>query len=310
MKAKKAFESTSAIPNCQIERILYTTDLTPGYDEALDCAIMLATTFNAKLFLCHCLDTVLTLMEDAAEKLAHITDVMERSIGDYISPTEPPKLDWHTVIAQGNAAEAIARQAAEKSVDLIVMRSRRRPRAAALLGSTAEAVCRIAPCPVLVTHPYEREWVDAENKVNIKRMLVAFDFSDNAKLALSNALMLAKHYESELHVLEVCPPGNEVVGSPIFGNPFHDSASRLDAILPENAREQFQIKSLVVSGEAYNEILKYAKENDIDLICMGAHGQSYDRYDLFGSNMDMVLRKATCPIFIARPKMIIEIDNA
>ncbi|MGH9880452.1 MAG: universal stress protein, partial [Pyrinomonadaceae bacterium] len=72
-----------------------------------------------------------------------------------------------------DVGEAITKAAAEQSADLIVMRSRRRPHRAAILGSTAESVCRTAPCPVLVTHNDEREWVEPSTKgINLRRVLV------------------------------------------------------------------------------------------------------------------------------------------
>src|SRR2546423_11428467 len=105
------------------------------------------------------------------------------------------------IVEGGDPAEAITREAAAHGVALIVMRSRRRPRAAALLGSTAEAVCRIAPCPVLVTHPQERAWVGEDvGQVNLRRILVAYDFSTDAELALSYGLSLAAQYQAEIHL--------------------------------------------------------------------------------------------------------------
>ena len=64
--------------------------------------------------------------------------------------------DWEGIVVEGDTATEVARVAAEQRTDLIVMYSRRMPRAATLLDSTAEAISRTAPCPVLITHqqPY------------------------------------------------------------------------------------------------------------------------------------------------------------
>lgn len=119
------------------------------------------------------------------------------------------------MIVEGEPAARILREAAEQHVDLIVKRSRR-PHTATLLGSTAEAVCRSAPCPVLVTHPREREWAGfTRNEIVLKRVLVACDFSSDSEEALSFALSLAQEYQAELHLLHVLvPPGlNQRPGS-------------------------------------------------------------------------------------------------
>ncbi len=86
---------------------------------------------------------------------------------------------WKGELRTGDdAGEIIAREAATYGVDLIVMRSRRRPHRAALLGSTAESVSRTSPCPVLVMHSDERDWVSGlDTRIELSRVLVAYDFS-------------------------------------------------------------------------------------------------------------------------------------
>jgi nucleotide-binding universal stress UspA family protein len=42
-------------------------------------------------------------------------------------------------------------------------------------------------------------------------------------------------------------------------------------------------------------------EQDIDLICIGAHGQEFTLGTLFGTNTDRVLRQAPCPVLVTRP---------
>ncbi|MGH9882574.1 MAG: universal stress protein, partial [Pyrinomonadaceae bacterium] len=54
-------------------------------------------------------------------------------------------------------------------------------------------------------------------------------------------------------------------------------------------------------GKAYQEVLAYAKEHEIDLICMGASGTRFVLGVLFGSNVDRVLRQAPCPVLVVRP---------
>ena len=51
----------------------------------------------------------------------------------------------------------------------------------------------------------------------------------------------------------------------------------------------------------HREIVSYAVEHNIDLICIGAHGQGFRSGAVVGSNTDRVLRTAPCPVFVARP---------
>ena len=59
--------------------------------------------------------------------------------------------DWEGIVVEGEQPQRLVRVAAKQRIDLIVMYSRRIPRAATLLDSTAEAISRTAPCPVLIT---------------------------------------------------------------------------------------------------------------------------------------------------------------
>ena len=217
-------------------------------------------------------------------------------------------LDWEGVVGQDeDPGRAISDQAAEHKVDLIVMRSRRRPHRAALLGSTAESVSRTAPCAVLVTHADEREWVGAATReIALKKVLVAYDFSDYSELALNSGLSFAQEYQSELHLLHVLPrytlDETEIAWYPI-GNegPYHQAARRLQKAVPAEAHLWCPIKHSVSEGQPYREILNYAERNQIDLICIGAHGAGFGMLTLFGSNVDRVLRQAPCPVLVARP---------
>ena len=59
---------------------------------------------------------------------------------------------------------------------------------------------------------------------------------------------------------------------------------------------------MVSEGQPYREIIHYAEENEIDLVCIGAQGAGFGILALFGSNVDRVLRQAPCPVLVARPR--------
>ena len=128
----------------RIERILCPTDLSPEADEALRYALALARAYEASLTILHCArpGSEAGLADGAAKRL------FEQSLSKRLDPVEPLAFEWEGVVIEDeDAGAAITREAAERGADLIVMRSRRRPHRAALLGSTAESVCRTAGCP-------------------------------------------------------------------------------------------------------------------------------------------------------------------
>lgn len=290
----------------KIECILCPTDLSPDSDEALRYAIALSRAYNAELLLLHC-----DLGGDGpAKQGAHdqaiqaITDALKKHSGS----VDLAGLDWKSlVVSCDDIGAAISREAARYGIDLIVMRSRRRPHRAALLGSTAESVSRTAPCPVLVMHTDERDWVTgSDTRIELKRVLVAHDFSDYSELALNYALSLAQEYQSELHLLHVLPPftldESEISWYPLGREgAYHKAARRLQKAAPAEAHLWCDIKHAVSEGQPYREILSYAEKHEIDLICLGAHGAGFGMRTLFGSNVDRVLRQAPCPVLVTRP---------
>jgi nucleotide-binding universal stress UspA family protein len=141
-------------------------------------------------------------------------------------------------------------------------------------------------------------------EIDLQKVLVASDFSIDSELALQFALSFAQEYQTELHLLHVLP----VALAPVVANlppevesEFQRAARLLQQSVPDEARLWCKVLQAVKTGQPYREILSYAEENRIDLICMGVHGAGFAMRALFGSNTDRVLRQAPCPVLIARP---------
>ena len=82
---------------------------------------------------------------------------------------------------------------------------------------------------------------------------------------------------------------------------FQRASRQMQQSVPNEAHLWCKVKHAVRQGHPYREILNYAEENEIDLICLGVHGAGFTMRALFGSNADRVLRQAPCPVLIARP---------
>src|SRR4030095_3481315 len=103
-------------------------------------------------------------------------------------------------------------------------------------------------------HSDERDWVTTvDARIELKRVLVAYDFSDFSELALNYALSLAQECQSELHLLHVLPsfaldqseiswypPGRE--------GTYHQAARRLQRAVPAEAHLWCDIKHSVREG--------------------------------------------------------------
>lgn len=293
-----------------IQRVLCPTDLTLESEEALRYAVALASAYRAKLFLLYCNEGNPAAFGKEGSPVARDPECLfTASLAPHLGLNSFHDFDWQGLVREDvkNVGEAIVSEAGKHQIDLIVMRSRRRPRAAALLGSTAETVCRTAPCPVLVTHPLEREWVGfSTGEIDLHRVLVAHDFSRDAELALNYGLSLAQEYQAELNLLHVLPTAERqepelAWSASSTGNAYTFVTHKLQQTIPKEAFLWCNCVNAVLCGKAADEIVAYAREREVDLICIGASGSGRILGKLFGSNVDRVLRQAPCPVLVARP---------
>jgi nucleotide-binding universal stress UspA family protein len=296
----------------KFQRILCPTDLTAESVEAMRYAVALAHSYDAELILCYCAQRPASSNggngSNGSRRKHQIQDLFADAVFRNLGLAAISEVKWEGVVVEGSEeGDGITQLAAERGVDLIVMRSRRRPTAAALLGSTAEHVCRIAPCPVLVTHPNEREFVGfSTGEIDPKRILVAYDFSKDSEEALSYALSLAEEYQADLylmHVLDGSPRDTPELewGVSVAETAYHEASRYLHKTVPAETHLWCRVVNSVRWGKPYAEILMYAEEHKIDLICMGASGAGFGVSSLFGSNVDRVLRQAPCPVLVVRP---------
>lgn len=288
----------------KLDRIVCPTDLSDDSERTIRYAVAITRASGAKLFVCYCPKTTAD-REWALDKI----QTLIRAGLTFVSGTshDSSTIPWESVMLEGSELAAmITREAESRRADLIFMRSRRRPYAAALLGSTAEGVARLAPCPVLVMHADELEWLDsATGEISLRAILVAYDFSPFSQLALQYAMELAQQYQAELHLLHVLPPPikdqPEIAWVNNTDTPYHQAARRLQETVPAETHLWSNIKHVVQYGQPYSEILTYAQDNQIHLIAMGAHGAGFGIHSLFGSNVDRVLRQAKCPLLVTHP---------
>ena len=142
--------------------------------------------------------------------------------------------------------------------------------------------------------------------MTFERILVPTDFSETAGRALEYGRDLAKVFGAALHVLNVIPdPMTQPWAGEASGIVIPDLLKTWQA---EAERRLSELKPAEVPaeratrvGHAFVEIVRYAKEHDIDLIVMGTHGRGAVAHMLLGSVAEKVVRKAPCPVLTVRP---------
>ena len=139
--------------------------------------------------------------------------------------------------------------------------------------------------------------------IAIKRVLIPTDFSETSTAAVNYGVDLAERYDASLHLVHVIeksaiPPEPEFPLGIFEGQTV--ARERLVAVLNAAQRKAFRADVAVKIGHPSLEIVRYAKEHDIDLIVMGTHGRSGVSHLLMGSVAEKVVRNAPCPVLTVR----------
>jgi len=71
-------------------------------------------------------------------------------------------------------------------------------------------------------------------------------------------------------------------------------------LLTEAERSALRARLLTRVGHPFVEVVRYAREESIDLIVMGTHGRGAVGHLLLGSVAERVVRKAPCPVLTVR----------
>lgn len=139
------------------QHILVPIDFSPDADQALEYAIELAQKLQAGLMLLHVIQlTPMTAGDMFGYSLEVYLEAMEseaqKRMQALLHRVHREGLQGEMTIVQGVPFQAIVDMAESQDIDLIVMGTHGRTGLShALMGSVAERVVRLAPCPVLVT---------------------------------------------------------------------------------------------------------------------------------------------------------------
>ena len=139
-----------------IQHILAPIDFGQASDHALTMAMQLAGVLKARLTLLHVVQNLIMPSPHTGIGLAQYLDEVEaqaqQSLSECAQRVQAAGLICETVTQLGSPFQAIIDHATEQQVDLIVMGTHGHTGLQhILLGSVAERVVRLSPCPVLVT---------------------------------------------------------------------------------------------------------------------------------------------------------------
>lgn len=143
----------------------------------------------------------------------------------------------------------------------------------------------------------------------MKKILVAFDFSEPAGRALRWAHDLGKHTGATLEVVHVHPDLYDGRGTPELGLPWPSSGQeeRYMRFLEQELKTAVtglvspldrEVPVHVVRGDPVKRVLALAEEIGADLLCVGSTGKGGVQRVLLGSVSEYLLRSSPVPVLI------------
>jgi nucleotide-binding universal stress UspA family protein len=135
----------------------------------------------------------------------------------------------------------------------------------------------------------------------LKNVVVAVDFGDATEAALTYGRNFARQFGARLHVLHVLE--NRFL-RPMSNDPLAveraTSRQLLDRLTAGDRKGLDAAAVVRTSDEPAEEIVRYAREQNIDLIVLGTHGRRGVAHLIAGSVAERVVRTAGCPVLIVK----------
>ncbi|OGP32440.1 MAG: hypothetical protein A2073_05840 [Deltaproteobacteria bacterium GWC2_42_11] len=276
-----------------IKNILVPQDGSKHSKTALEYGIFLAKRFHANLIGLHIIDIVAlegSFLHDLSGSLgfepflnfsSKMREVLEEKgktiLKDFSDVCRKENVRHESFMENGIVVNEICERA--KLTDLVII-GRRGINVKfeyGLFGSAAEGIMRKSPQPVMVV---------SEEYKEISKPMFAFDGSASASKTLHYAAEFLKDLKQSVTVINLSKDRH--------------SADVLkmaeDYLKPYHVDARF----VILEGDSPEEIVKYYKGNNHDLIFMGLSGHSKIYEMVLGSTTEYVIRKVDGPVFVAR----------
>lgn len=278
----------------KIERILTGIDLGPDTEKVLAYASFFGKLWNASIDLLYVIDYLITPPAYLVPYLEKEKETALESIKKWQELIGNQGVDTKGEVIVGRLYESFDFTLRNRASDLLVLGYKRHP----LRRSSSERLIKGLNIPMLVVKGEKSENARLGG-VTIKRILCPVDFSDHSQKALISGSDLAKITQSSLEIIHVLPVHllkERVEEGPKAAKEMTESTR--ETLKGFTEKLSISTEGIVLLGEPHKEIISFAKQEDIDLIIIGARGLGLIKGMLLGSVTEAVLRSSPCPVMI------------
>jgi nucleotide-binding universal stress UspA family protein len=274
------------------EKILVPLDGSKIAEQAFPFIVELAAAFNSEVI---CAGVCEIEEKDQSQSC----QLYQNTQADLLKSKIGPNAKVKSVVLEGKASEEILKYAKTNIVNLLVMTSHGKSGIKPWsLGSTMDKVLHTVDAPLLIIRAGEKGGVSKTGLFN--KILVPLDGSETGGAAIPFVTELAKKLKSEITFLQIVAMGKHVhtIGGLNYVN-FRDldlDASKtrakeyLSGINSKLNESKISSKFEIKTGDADQEIVKYARDSKISLIALSSHGHTGIERWAYGSVTYKVLQ--------------------
>lgn len=300
-KSGKASSASKRKPGVSVKKVLCATDLSPCSQHALSVAAEVAEAYDATLIVVHIVELwderYDFLVKDLGKRLAEDARAKVAQELEHLGKSESVPVE--VLIRKGHAGVELLRAIKESGADLVVVGSHGKGAIdRVLLGSIAERLLHVSPVSVLVARPSPHP--------DITRIVAGIEASPTAEAGLEWAVDLARREKlgsiSVINSFEV-PTGYLEAGMT------YESARKkmheiheidIDRMLAKRKGDAVKIEPHIEEGPTAETIVKFASQQEADLIVLGTHGQSRLAAFFLGSVTQKVVRIAPMSVLAVK----------
>lgn len=271
-------------------RILVPTDYSEPALNALRYACTMAERFGGRIVLMYA-DMFVPAVDFTATPAGEFEFTRTRMIEDekdrleaYAKVNVSPSVRYETCVTINEPVEAIV-DASQSGCDLVVMGTHGRTGMNRMMfGSVTAAVMRAAAVPVLAVNG------ESKPKKSIRRILCPVTFTSACREALRYAAGLTVGPIVLLRGASNQPLRNAI-----------DESMALYDWVPPELESRCEVSVIPASATA-EEIVKFAKLNDVDLIALAVAADRRLADVLHGTIAEKVVQRSSCPVLTVNPK--------
>ncbi|MCM8821806.1 MAG: universal stress protein [Candidatus Omnitrophica bacterium] len=293
------------------KKILYPIKFEDFSLDLLSCILNLKKVGTEEIILLNVIDVAKLLMDKYEgyhpENVKTLTEMAKIKIAEAINRIEQAGLKAKQRIEVGIPYREILRVANEESVELIVSgRQKKSALGEIFIGSNTDKVIRYGKLPVYIPkYPAVYGGDEAACKKYCSnpffRILYPTDWSEYALAALQYIKGLKNAGVEEVivaHIMDEKAMGLQTLEK--FKEFEKIDIEKLEKVKQDLEAEGFNVKTHLRVGKPRYDLIKVAREEDVTLIVMAAHGKGYVKGILWGSVSRNVIEYSDRSVLLVR----------